>query len=86
MELKLIFQTVVNKLDSIENKLLQNTQNPKGFYRNKDLKKLFGLSGNTIIKYRENGTLPSTIIGDVYLYPKDLIDEVLSKNSSYLAK
>ena len=54
---------------------------PTKYYRNKDLKKLFGISPNTIIKYRETGILPYTKLGDVYLYEKKELDRILEDNS-----
>jgi len=70
------------RLQQIEEKLqkLPKMVNPSKYYRNSDLKQLFGLSNNTIIKYRENGTLPYTRIGDVYLYEVDEINKILKRN------
>ena len=56
---------------------------PKKYYRNKNLKEIFGLSDNTIITYRDNNTLPFTKIGEIYYYPVDEIDKILQKNSNY---
>ena len=70
-----------DKLAQLENKMDKNYVKPvKKYYRNKDLKLHFGLSQNTIIKYRNNGYLPFTTIGDVYLYPVKEIEEILSNN------
>ncbi|APU67087.1 hypothetical protein C723_3039 [Christiangramia flava JLT2011] len=55
----------------------------KKFYRNKDLKDSFGLSPNTIIKYREEGILPFTVIGEIYLYPVIEVNNILKKNAIY---
>jgi hypothetical protein len=70
------------RLQQIEEKLqkLPKMVNPSKYYRNSDLKQLFGLSNNTIIKYRENGTLPYTRIGEVYLYEVDEINKILKRN------
>lgn len=70
------------RLQQIEEKLqkLPKMALPSKYYRNHDLKQLFGFSNNTIIKYRENGTLPYTRIGDVYLYDVKLIHEILKQN------
>ena len=81
--LQSLFNPVINKLEAIENKLLKKLQAPKGYYRNKELKALFGLSPNTIIKYRESGDIPFTMIGELYLYPISKINEILTKNSNY---
>jgi hypothetical protein len=76
---------VLNKLDIIERNLNKksNTHNIS-YYRNKDLKDNFGLSPNTIIKYRETGLIPYTTIGDIYLYPIKLINEILKDNSNWI--
>lgn len=70
------------RLQQIEEKLqkLPKLNNPSKYYRNNDLKQLFGLSNNTIIKYRENGTLPFTRLGDIYLYNVNDIDNILKQN------
>jgi len=52
------------------------------YYRNIDLKRIFSLSSNTIIKYREEGILPYTLLGEIYLYPVIEINQILEKNSS----
>lgn len=50
------------------------------YFRNEDLKKLFGLSNNTIIKYRQTGILPYTKLGDIYLYEAAQIEKILTEN------
>lgn len=50
------------------------------YYRNKDLKKIFGLSDNTIKKMRINGELPSTKLGSITLYPVKEINKILERN------
>jgi len=64
-------------------KKVDNFREPKKYYRNKNLKDLFGLSDNTIISYRDNNTIPFTKIGEIYYYPIDEIDKLLQKNSNY---
>lgn len=78
-----ILNPIFNKLDSLEVQISKKDKknNPK-FYRNKDLKELFGFSSNTIIKYRESGIIPYTTIGEIYLYSVEKINELLSSNSS----
>jgi len=68
------------KLEAIASTLKKDGVKSKRYYRNEDLKQLFGLSNNTIIKYRQNGTLPFTKLGDVFLYDAVKIDRILSKN------
>ena len=82
-KLQSLLNPVINKLEAIETKLFKKQQAPKGYYRNKELKALFGLSPNTIVKYRESGVIPFTMIGELYLYPISKIDEILTKNSNY---
>jgi hypothetical protein len=80
--IQLLLEPIVVKLQNLENELqkLPKKALPSNYYRNNDLKQLFGLSNNTIIKYRENGTLPYTRIGDVYLYEVDEINKILKRN------
>jgi len=80
--IKLLIEPLFGKLSSIEEQLknLPFKQTPQKFYRNIDLKNLFGLSNNTIIKYRETGVLPYTRLGDIYLYEVATIDKILIQN------
>lgn len=66
---------------SLNQKKMAHCQNK--YYRNSDLKEMFGLSNNTIIKYRETGTLPYTRIGDVYLYEVKMIEQILKNNNVF---
>jgi hypothetical protein len=63
---------------------LTETPTEKKFYRNKDLKKKFRLSDNTISKYREANIIPFTTLGDVHFYPVDKLNAVLEMNSNYI--
>jgi hypothetical protein len=83
-KLQSLLNPVLNKLVIIEKTLNKKTPTNKvGYYRNKDLKIKFGLSPNTIIKYRESGVIPFTVIGEVYLYPIKQLGEVLKMNSNW---
>lgn len=82
-KLQSLLNPVLNKLETLEKGILKKQNAPKGYFRNRDLKNKFGLSPNTVIKYRKNSTIPFTMIGDVYLYPIVKIDELLTKNSNY---
>jgi hypothetical protein len=64
---------------SIKNQVSGKTER-KQYYRNQDLKSIFGLSNNTIIKYRETGILPYTKLGDIFLYEIKSIDKILTSN------
>jgi hypothetical protein len=82
-KLQSLLNPVINKLEIIEAKLHKKQPAPRGYYRNKELRELFGLSPNTIIKYRNNRVIPFTMMGDLYLYPIAKIDELLTNNSNY---
>ena len=56
---------------------------PRQYYRNKDLKDIFGFSDNTISDYRNDNTIPYTKIGSIYYYPVKDINIVLEHNSNY---
>ncbi|SDB30480.1 Helix-turn-helix domain-containing protein [Flavobacteriaceae bacterium MAR_2010_188] len=83
-KLESLLNPVLNKLVVIEENLNKKATTHKvGFYRNKDLKDKLGLSPNTIIKYRESGIIPFTMIGEVYLYPIKQLNDILEKNSNW---
>lgn len=81
--IKMLLEPIRDKLIEIEKNLRdkQEVNSPKGYYRNADLKRIFGLSSNTIIKYRETGVLPYTTIGDIYYYEIKIIENILKRNS-----
>lgn len=81
--IQMLLEPIHDKLDRLENGLKNSVEKSKsdGYYRNRDLKNLFGLSPNTIIKYRETGILPYTTLGDVYLYEICAIEAILRNNS-----
>jgi hypothetical protein len=82
-KLESLLGPVLNRLDIIESILNKKTSpTKKDYYRNKDLKEKFGLSHNTVIKYRETGIIPFTMIGEVYLYPIKQLDIILQANSN----
>lgn len=80
--IKMLIEPLLGRLINIElqlkSKFVQTTD--KRFYRNQHLKSIFGLSNNTIIKYRDTGILPFTRLGDVYLYDVKVIDAILISN------
>lgn len=83
-KLESLLNPVFDKLAIIEKNLNKKTPTNKvGYYRNKDIKNNFGLSPNTIIKYRESGIIPFTMIGEVYLYPIKQLNDILEKNSNW---
>ena len=83
-KLESLLNPVLNRLDDIDKKLNKKTSTHNlAYYRNKNLKENFGLSPNTIIKYRELGIIPFTMIGDVYLYPINQLNDVLKMNSNW---
>jgi hypothetical protein len=80
--IQLLLEPIYERLASIESSLKSKPQKAISmkFYRNADLKAIFGLSSNTIIKYRDTGILPYTRLGDVYLYDIASINEILNTN------
>lgn len=74
--LKSLELTLAASLNETKKVKIQNK-----YYRNSDLKIMFGLSNNTIIKYRETGTLPYTRLGDVYLYEVNVVEQILKRNT-----
>jgi hypothetical protein len=82
--IKKLLEPIYSQLEAIDNRIKQSHQKsnqpPVKYYRNNDLKQLFGLSNNTIIKYRETGILPYTMLGEIYLYEVALIEQILTKN------
>ena len=82
MGIKQLLEPLFERLERIENefKSKSNSSDKIKYYRNQDLKKIFGLSNNTIIKYRETGVLPYTKLGDIYLYEKTTIERILNDN------
>ncbi|WP_166919643.1 MerR family transcriptional regulator [Flavobacterium poyangense] len=76
-----LFAILEAKLDVIDSKLKQNHRRTlTKYYRNEDLKNMFGLSSNTIVKYRLTGILPYTKLGDIFLYEATKIDKILRDN------
>jgi hypothetical protein len=82
MRVKQLIEPVLVRLETIDSKI---SGQGKGvipvYYRNEDLKKIFGLSSNTIIKYRQTGILPFTKLGDIFLYDAAKIDKILDENN-----
>lgn len=82
MRVEQLIETVLLKLQTIDSKISQGKVLRPEYYRNEDLKKMFGLSNNTIIKYRQTGILPYTKLGDIFLYDSGQIDIILRSNES----
>lgn len=81
--IKQLLDPLYDRLEKIDSKIKgNNTKDSLRYYRNEDLKKMFGLSNNTIIKYRQTGILPYTKLGDIFLYEATKIDKILHNNSS----
>ena len=80
--IKNLLEPILIKLDHIDSAIKKKPSHPKSkkYYRNADLRNIFGISSNTIIKYREIGILPYTRLGDVYLYEVKAIEEILNNN------
>lgn len=82
MEMQELIKPVVARLEKIDSKISQGKVLKPEYYRNEDLKKMFGLSNNTIIKYRQTGILPYTKLGEIFLYDSGKIDKILKSNES----
>lgn len=82
MKVKELIEPLVTRLEAIDSKISQGKTLRPEYYRNEDLKKMFGLSNNTIIKYRQTGILPYTKLGDIFLYDSGKIDKILKSSQS----
>jgi hypothetical protein len=82
MRVEQLMEPVLLRLETIDSKISQGKVLRPEYYRNEDLKKMFGLSNNTIIKYRQTGILPYTKLGDIFLYDSGKIDKILKSNGS----
>ena len=80
--IQILLEPIYERLASIESSLKSKPQKaiPMKYYRNADLKSIFGLSSNTIIKYRDTGILPYTMLGEIYLYDIASIESILKNN------
>ncbi len=81
--IKKLLEPIYSRLEAIEYQIKQTTQKTNQsvkYYRNNDMKLIFGLSNNTIIKYRETGVLPYTKLGEIYLYDVKEINTILNRN------
>ncbi len=81
--LKKVLSPLYSKIDEIDSKIgTPRKSNLPKYYRNEDLKKIFGLSSNTIVKYRQTGILPFTKMGDIFLYDAAKIEKSLKENAN----
>lgn len=78
--IKQLLEPLYARLEKIDSKIKGNDKHTLRYYRNEDLKKIFGLSSNTIIKYRQTGILPYTKMGDIFLYEASKIEKILNEN------
>lgn len=79
--IKQLLDPLYIRLEKIDSKIkAQDVKTSLRYYRNEDLKRIFGLSNNTIIKYRQTGILPYTKLGDIFLYEANKIEKILSEN------
>ncbi len=81
--IKSLLEPINKKLDHINSlvSISSSSTTTTKYYRNADLKQLFALSNNTIVKYRETGLLPYTKLGEIFLYEVKIIDSILEENS-----
>lgn len=76
------FERILHEIESLKKQTNKCDYSAPAFYRNKDLKQIFGLSANTIYDYREKGILPYTKLGEIYYYPVQEIQRILNQNSN----
>jgi hypothetical protein len=80
--IKELFEPLLQRISQLEEKLNYASSDSE-YYRNKDLKKKFGLSDKTIQTYREVNILPFTFIGGIYYYRVEEINQILENNSNF---
>lgn len=80
-----VLKSYINEIKLAVDDLKSNHFNPvrPKFYRNKEIKEIFGLSDGTIINWRKRNILPYTYIDKIYYYPVNQINELLKNNSNY---
>lgn len=77
--IKQLLDPLYARLEKIDSKIKGNdTKQTLRYYRNEDLKKIFRLSNNTIVKYQQTGILPYTKMGDIFLYEASKIEKILN--------
>ena len=77
------FNKIFNELSALKKQIKSGNSTPKKYYRNKDLKEIFGLCDNTIYDYRAQGIIPFTKLGEIFYYPVEEINRILAANSNY---
>lgn len=77
------FNKIMAELAQLKEKNNSPRIEDKKYYRSKDLKRIFGLSDNTISDYRNKGIIPFTKLGEIYYYPVVQIEEILRSNSNF---
>jgi hypothetical protein len=80
IKVKQLIDPLLIRLEKLDSKISRDKMANPTYYRNEDLKRIFGLSNNTIIKYRQTGVLPFTKLGDIYFYDSNKIDKILHDN------
>ena len=80
IKVKQLIDPLLIRLEKLDSKISHDKIANPAYYRNEDLKRIFGLSNNTIIKYRQTGVLPFTKLGDIFLYDSNKIDKILHDN------
>jgi len=65
---------------------LHNTQSGKKWLKSYEVEKLLGISSNTLLTWRNNGTLPYTPLGGIYYYDPADIEMVMQAKKQGGAK
>lgn len=80
--IKSLLDPIYCRLEEIDSKISPGVgRSLPRYYRNEDLKNMFGLSSNTIAKYRQEGLLPFTRLGEIFLYDAAKIAKILKDRS-----
>lgn len=65
---------------------LQKTQTGKKWLKSYEVEKLLGISSNTLLTWRNNGTLPYTPLGGIYYYDPVDIEKLMQEKKMGGAK
>ena len=80
-ELNEAISPILKELNELKSYI--STQPPRQYYRNKDLKEIYGLSDNTIKEYRDKNIIPHTSVGNIPFYPVIEFNQMLQRNSNF---
>ena len=80
-----MFKRLLDEIGDLKTELKTvQTNKDEVYYRNEDLKRIFKISENTIIKYRESNFIPYTTFGKIFVYPISQVNKILKNNANYI--